>query len=155
MLIGGCNQTDGDATAQATSNPDTTDSETEPETSTPTAETNPMKVHYLEIVTPESESLCEQYAQLHGVTFSEPVANLGGARTAELEGGGMVGIRAPMHDAEKSVVRPYVLVEDIKATVESAAGAGAEVAVPPMEIPEHGMCAIVFHGGIECGFWQI
>ena len=45
-------------------------------------------------------------------------------------------------------------VDDIKAAVESAAESGAEVAMPPMEIPEYGMFAIVIHGGIECGFWQ-
>ena len=114
-----------------------------------------MKVHYLEIVTPEVDALCVQYSALHDITFSEPDANLGGARTAKLSGGGLLGIRGPMHDKETPVVRPYVLVDDIKASVESAAKAGAQIAVPPMEIPTHGTCAIVIHGGIECGLWQV
>ena len=36
----------------------------------------------------------------------------------------------------------------------AAAEAGAEIAMPPMEIPGQGMFAIVIHGGIDCGFWQ-
>lgn len=114
-----------------------------------------MKVQYLEIVTPEVDALCRQYSTIYDITFSEPDANLGGARTAKLDGGGMIGIRGPLRDTETPVVRPYVLVDDIKAAVESAAEAGAEIAMPPMEIPEQGMFAIVIHGGIECGFWQL
>ncbi|MEM9805121.1 MAG: hydroxylase [Cyanobacteria bacterium P01_D01_bin.56] len=114
-----------------------------------------MKVHYLEIVTPEVDALCSQYSTVHDITFSEPDANLGGARTAKLNGGGLLGIRGPMRDTEIPVVRPYVLVDDIEASVESAVQAGAEIALPPMEIPQHGTCAIVIHGGIECGFWQV
>ncbi len=114
-----------------------------------------MKVHYLEIVTPEVDALCGQYSAVHGITFSEPDASLGGARTAKLAGGGMIGIRGPLRDTEAPVVRPYMLVDDIKAAVEAAAGAGAKIAMPPMEIPGHGMFAIVIHGGIDCGFWQV
>lgn len=114
-----------------------------------------MKVHYLEIVTPERDALCDQYAAAHGISFGEPDANLGGARTAELAGGGLIGIRGPLRDTETPVVRPYLLVDDIEASVASASAAGATVALPPMEIPEHGKCAIVIQGGIECGFWQV
>ena len=114
-----------------------------------------MKVHYLEIVTPEVDALCDQYSKTNGVTFSQPDANLGGARTAKLDGGGLLGIRGPLRDSETPVVRPYVLVDDIKASVKAAAEAGAKIALPPMEIPEHGTCAIVIHGGIECGLWQV
>ena len=114
-----------------------------------------MKVHYLEIVTPEVEALVVQYTDVHGVTFSEPITSLGGARTAELGDGALIGIRGPMHDAENPVVRPYVLVDDIEAAVDAAAAAGAQVALPPMALPGYGTCAIVLHGGIECGLWQI
>ena len=113
-----------------------------------------MKIRYLEIVTPEADALCRQYSAIYGIHFSEPDASLGGARTAKLDGGGLVGIRGPLRDTETPVVRPYVLVDDIKAAVESAAEAGAEIAMPPTEIPKHGAFAVVIHGGIECGFWQ-
>ncbi len=46
-----------------------------------------MKIQYLEIVTPEVDALCRQYSTIHGITFSEPDANFGGARTAKLDGG--------------------------------------------------------------------
>ena len=114
----------------------------------------PIKIQYREIVTPEVDALCLQYSTIYDIAFSEPDANFGGARTAKLDGGGLIGIRGPLRDKETPVVRPYVLVDDIKAAVASAAEAGAEIAMPPMEIPEHGMFAIVINGGIECGFWQ-
>ena len=113
-----------------------------------------MRVHYLEIVTKEVDATCKLYSGVHGVTFGDTDQSLGGARTAELAVGGMLGIRAPMHDGENSVTRAYILVEDIEAAVAAAKDSGAEIAVPPMEIPGHGTCAIYFQGGIEAGLWQ-
>jgi predicted enzyme related to lactoylglutathione lyase len=114
-----------------------------------------MKIHYVEIVTKDVDAACALYSQAYGVTFGKPDKNLGGARTVKLAEGGMLGVRAPMRPDEKPVVRPYVLVKDIKAAVAAAEKAGAEVAVPPMEIPGHGTCAIFLHGGIESGLWQL
>lgn len=152
-LIAGCNQSDTNQSQQAKSN-DELNRETRE--SNPPATGESMKVQYLEIVTPEVDALCGQYSTVHGITFSEPDANLGGARTAKLDGGGLIGIRGPLRETEVPVVRPYMLVDDIKAAVESAADAGAEIAIPPMEIPGgHGTFAIVIHGGIECGLWQV
>lgn len=114
-----------------------------------------MQVHYLEIVTPEVDATCATLAQLHGVTFSEDDPGLGNARTAALAGGGMIGVRAPMHEAEEPVVRPYLLVEDIEEAAAAAARAGAMMAHPPMEIPGHGTFAIYIIGGIHHGLWQL
>ena len=114
-----------------------------------------MKIQYLEIVTPEVDGTCDAYSRLHHVEFGKNDLSLGGARTAKLANGGMLGIRAPLRDTEKPIVRHYVLVEDIHAAVDVAAKSGAEVAVPPMELPGHGTCAIVIQGGIESGFWQL
>jgi predicted enzyme related to lactoylglutathione lyase len=118
-------------------------------------EGNAMKIYYLEIVTTDVGAACTLYSQMHGVTFGEADQKLGGARTANLAGGGMLGIRAPLRDTEKPVVRPYVLVEDIKASVAAAAESGAEIAIPPTEIAGHGQFAIVIQGGIESGLWQL
>ncbi len=150
-LLAGCKQSSTDP-----SNKTESDNELnpEPQEPNPSAAVEAMKIQYLEIVTPEVDGLCGQYSAIYDITFSEPDANFGGARTAKLDGGGLIGIRGPLRDTENPVVRPYVLVDDIKAAVESAAAAGAEIAMPPMEIPEHGMFAVVIHGGIECGFWQ-
>ncbi|MFK7817723.1 MAG: VOC family protein [Planctomycetaceae bacterium] len=114
-----------------------------------------MKIQYLEIVTPEADALCSQYSALHEITFGEPDAGLGGARTAKLSDGGLLGIRSPMRGDETPIVRPYILVEDIKASVSTAEKSGAKVALPPMDLPGHGTCAIVIQGGIECGLWQV
>ena len=114
-----------------------------------------MQVHYLEIVTPDVDATCGALEKLHGVSFSAPEAELGNARTAELAGGGLIGVRAPMHEMEEPVVRPYVLVDDIKAAAEAAEAAGGEIAHPPMEIPGHGKFAIYIQGGIHHGLWEL
>lgn len=114
-----------------------------------------MRVHYLEIVTTNADAACEVYAGIHGVTFGDADPRLGGARTAKMSDGAIMGIRAPMHDGEKPVTRAYILVDDIEASVAAAKHSGAEIAVPPMEIPGHGKCAIYIQGGIEAGLWQL
>jgi len=114
-----------------------------------------MQIHYLEIVTKDVDAVCATYAELHGVTFSSGDAGLGNARTAALPEGGMLGVRAPMHDAEEPVVRPYLLVDDIEAAAAAAVKAGAEIAHPPMEIPGHGKFAIYIQGAIHHGLWQL
>ena len=114
-----------------------------------------MQIQYLEIVTPDVDAVCKTYSAMYGVTFNDADQNLGGARTAKLAGGGVLGVRPPMRDTENPVVRPYVLVDNIQASVDTAAEAGAQVALPPMEIPGHGTCAIVIQGGIESGLWQL
>lgn len=63
-----------------------------------------------------------------------------------------------LHDAnmgeEQPVVRPYFLVDDIQAVVKAAEAAGAEVLMPPTEIPNRGTFAIYYLGKIEHGLWQ-
>lgn len=114
-----------------------------------------MQVHYLEMVTPDVDGVCGAYSQLHGVSFGDPEPGLGNARIAALAGGGTLGVRAPMHDAEEPVVRPYYLVVDVEAAVKVAADAGAEIAHPPLEIPGHGTFAIYIQGGVHHGLWQV
>jgi len=114
-----------------------------------------MQIHYLEIVTREVNAVCAAYAAANGVQFGGPDASLGNARTATLPGGGLVGVRAPMHETEEPVVRPYWLVDDIEAAVAAVVAAGGEVAHPPMEIPSHGTFAIYIQGGVHHGLWQL
>lgn len=121
----------------------------------PSEEEAAMRVQYLEIVTPDVEATCDSLEEMHGVTFGEPDPGLGHARTAALEGGGRIGVRAPLREDEEPVVRPYVLVNDIETAVKAAEAAGGQVAVPPTEIPGHGTFAIYFQGGIQHGLWQL
>ena len=114
-----------------------------------------MKIHYLEIVTPDVDASVASYSKIHGVSFDVAEENLGGARTAKLENGETLGIRAPMRDTETPVVRPYFLVHDIVKAVAAAAESGAEIAMPSTEIPGRGKFAILIHGGIESGLWQV
>lgn len=115
----------------------------------------PMKIHYLEIVTPDVDAACTLYSTMHGVTFGDADPNLGGARTAKLDDGGTLGIRAPLRETETPVVRPYVLVDDIDTAVSAASASGAEIAMTPTEIEGYGQFAIVIEGGIESGLWKV
>ncbi|GEA12936.1 hydroxylase [Alteromonas sp. KUL49] len=117
--------------------------------------TDAITIHYLEIVTPEAEQVCASYSDALMCEFSAPEPALGNARIAKLNSGGMLGIRLPMHDAEDPVSRPYYLVEDIEKAVTVASQSGAEVIVPPMDIPGFGKCSIVTYGNIQSGFWQV
>lgn len=113
-----------------------------------------MLIQYLEVVTADVDATCSALEKVHGVSFGEPEAALGNARTAPLKGGGRVGVRAPMREDEEPVVRPYVLVDDIEAAVKAAEAAGGEFAMYATEAP--GLCkfAIYFQGGIQYGLWE-
>lgn len=114
-----------------------------------------MRVQYLEIVSADPQATCSVLSASLGAQFGEPVAALGNARTAPSPGGGMVGVRAPMHPSEQPVVRPYWLVDDINDALSNAVAAGAQVAHPPMEIPGLGSFAIFIQGGTQQGLWQV
>lgn len=114
-----------------------------------------MQVHYLEIVTPEVDAACATLENLHDMSFGERVAELGDARMASLPDGSTIGVRAPMHEAEAPVVRPYRLVEDAAVAAAAAEAGGAEILHPPMLIPGHGTFAIYLQGGVQFGLWQL
>lgn len=120
----------------------------------PSRETDLMQAYYLEVVTPDVDAVCGAYAAAYGVEFGDPEPALGNARTAPLSGGGFVGVRAPLRASEQPVVRAYWLVPDIDSAVAAAVKAGAQLALPPMDIPGHGKCAIYILGGVEHGIWQ-
>jgi len=114
-----------------------------------------LQVHYLEVVTPDVTKVCSSYTQTLGVSFSDPISELGNARTAALSNGGTIGVRAPMHEAEAPVTRTYYLVADIEKAVEEGRNTGAKIAVPVMDIRGRGKCAILMYGAIQSGFWQV
>lgn len=114
-----------------------------------------MRIHYLEIVAKDVDAVCSAYAATGNLQFGEPKAELGSARTAKVEEGYVVGVRAPMHEAEEPVIRPYWRVDDIESAVAAAVEAGGEVAHPPMEIPGRGIFAIYILGGVHHGLWQL
>ena len=116
-------------------------------------ETRP--IHYTEVVTPDPAAVIDHYTKVCGWNFSPETPELGMARVVGFPDGSSFGVRAPMHEQEKSVTRTYVRVDDIEGAVERAAASGAEVALPPMEIPGRGQVAIYFIGGIEQGLWQV
>jgi predicted enzyme related to lactoylglutathione lyase len=112
-------------------------------------------VHYLEIVTADVRTTSDFYAEAYGWRFEPEAPELGNAMVATLPDGSMCGIRAPMHDDEKPIVRTYLRVADIDTAVQRAAELGATIALESMEIPGRGKIAIYFLGGIQQGIWQI
>lgn len=113
-----------------------------------------MNLHYLEIITRDVDGVCSAYGEALGVKFGDPDERLGHARTADLPGGGLVGVRSPLRESEEPVVRPYWLVDDIAAAVADVETAGGAIALPPMEIPDRGTIAIYQLGGNDHGLWQ-
>ncbi len=114
-----------------------------------------MKIHYLEIVASDAQAVCAAYEAAQGIKFGSADPMLGGARTAALPDGSSVGVRGPLRDTERPVVRPYWLVDDIEAALEAATKQGAFVAHPPMEIPGKGTFAIFIQGDVDHGLWQL
>ena len=114
-----------------------------------------MKVHYLEIVALDVDGVSAAYEAALGITFGPADPLLGGARTSPLPDGGSVGVRGPLRDTEKPVVRPYWLVDDIDAALGAATTQGAFVAHSPLEIPGKGTFAIYIQGGVDHGLWQL
>jgi len=112
-------------------------------------------VYYMEIVTPDVESACHLYGKAYGWRFEAMGPELGNSFVATLPGDVLCGIRAPMHEQEKPIVRTYLRVADIVTAVQEAEQLGAQIILDSMEIPEHGTIAIYLHGGIEQGLWQV
>lgn len=113
-----------------------------------------MQVSYLEIVSKDVDGVCAAYKAMSGVEFSDPVAALGNARTAAMPNGTLLGVRAPMRDTEAPVVRPYWLVNDIKAAVAAVIDAGGQLAMAPTKAPGYCTFAIYVQGGNDHGLWQ-
>lgn len=113
-----------------------------------------MHVHYLEIVCEDVAAQCTVLEQVHGLSFGEPVADLGGARVAKSADGSMIGVRAPLAAHEKPIVRTYWAVDDIESTVKKAKSAGAVIAYPPTKQGDTGTWAIYISGDIQIGLWQ-
>jgi predicted enzyme related to lactoylglutathione lyase len=112
-------------------------------------------VHYLEIVTSDVDAACRLYGTAYGWNFRATGPELGGSFLATLHGGSLCGIRAPLHELEKPIVRSYIRVTDIESAVREAERLGAQIALERMELPGYGTIAIYLHGGIEQGLWQL
>jgi len=114
-----------------------------------------LDIYYLEIVTPDVDRHIAMYARAQGLSFGPPVPELGNARIAGSPSGGRIGIRAPMHAGEAPATRPYYRTESLPETVAALEALGAEIAVPPMEIPGQGAIAVYFLDGLQHGLWQV
>ncbi len=113
-----------------------------------------MKPHYIEIVSASVDKQRASLEQVHGLSFGDEVADLGGARLAETSDGMLVGIRAPMAEHEQPIVRTYIAVDDINEAVRAAEAAGGMIAYPPTQQGETGTWAIYILDDIQYGLWQ-
>lgn len=113
-----------------------------------------MRIHYLEIVCRDVSAQCAALERIHGVSFGQPLADLGQARVAEASNGILVGVRAPLAEHEQPISRTYLEVEDIAGAVREFEAAGAVVAYPPTQQGDTGIWAIYFLGDVQVGLWQ-
>jgi predicted enzyme related to lactoylglutathione lyase len=111
-------------------------------------------VYYLEIVTTDVEAVTKFHADAYGWRFTPATPELGNARVATLPSGSMCGVRAPMSEQEKPIVRTYLRVKDVEVAARRAAQLGATIALEPTDISGRGRIAIYFLGGVEQGIWQ-
>jgi predicted enzyme related to lactoylglutathione lyase len=112
------------------------------------------RAHYVEIVCPDVAAQCAVLEQVHGLSFGEPVADLGNARVAESPDGSLIGVRAPLAEHEQPIVRTYLEVEDIADAARKAEAAGAIIAYPPTRQGDTGTWAIYIMDDIQIGLWQ-
>ncbi|GAB4335229.1 MAG: hypothetical protein Kow0037_14850 [Calditrichia bacterium] len=112
------------------------------------------RVHYLEIVSQDVDKTCQTLEKVLDISFGAEVVDLGMARVAEMPGGTLLGVRAPLAGHEQPIVRTYIQVEDIHKALETAEKAGAEIAYPPTRQGETGVWAIYIQDGIQYGLWQ-
>lgn len=110
---------------------------------------------YLEHVTPDVERTRAMLEAAHGWRFGAPDDALGGARVATLPGGARCGVRAPMDESEAPITRAYLRVRDVAAAAGAMEKEGGLVALPPVAVGPHGTIAIVIHGGVQHGLWQL
>ena len=113
-----------------------------------------MRVHYVEIVTPDVAAQCAALERVHGLSFGSAVADLGQARVAEAPDGSLIGVRAPLAEHEQPIVRTYLEIDDIAKAVEEAEAAGALIAYPPTRQGDTGTWAIYILGEVQIGLWQ-
>lgn len=112
-------------------------------------------IYYFEVVTGDVAKACNLYEKAYGWKFEATGPELGNSFLARLADGSLCGIRAPMHAAEKPIVRTYIRVGDVEGAAKRAEALGATIALPPTQIPGYGTIAIYLHGGIEQGLWQL
>jgi len=113
-----------------------------------------MRIHYVEIVCRDVTAQCAALERVHGLSFGPAVADLGQARVAEAPDGSLIGVRAPLAEHERPIIRTYLEVEDIGAAVKEAEAAGAVVAYPPTRQGDTGTWAIYSLGDVQLGLWQ-
>jgi len=111
-------------------------------------------IYYLEIVSRDADRLVPLYERSYGFKFAKPDADLGNARVAARQDGTLVGIRKPLAEDEKPVMRSYLVVDDVQKAVDGALASGASEAYPPTTLGAWGKFAIVIQGDVQHGFWQ-
>ena len=112
-------------------------------------------MQYLEIVSDDADRLTELYERVHGLSFGAPDPDLGQARIATQADGALVGIRRPLASHEQPIVRVYIAVPDIHEAVKQAEAVGAMLAYAPTRQGQRGTFAILIHGGVQHGLWQL
>lgn len=102
-------------------------------------------INWLDLTTPDVADSVHFYRDLFGWTIKKVTTEMGDYYVGEVDGFETAGMMEQDPDAQgmPSTWTTFIYVEDIDATVASAAGAGGRVATPPFAIPGDAMVAVL------------
>lgn len=112
---------------------------------------------WIELTTDNTEAAKGFYAELFGWRYDELPMDIGGVYSMfqPAAGGPGGGIMAKPMPEVPTAWMPYVLTEDLEASVKRAEELGGAVRVPPTPVTEHGAFAVIADpsGGV-IGLWR-
>jgi len=110
---------------------------------------------WVDLASPDIAASSAFYGGLFGWDTPPGPPEMGGYVVATVDGKPVAGIGPKMDPNMPTVWTTYVNVDDADATAAAASGAGGQVLVAPMDIPEAGRMAIVADPtGAVIGIWQ-
>ena len=114
---------------------------------------------WVDLAAPDQEAAKNFYSAIFGWTANDMIMPQGGGTYSMMRKNGQnVGAIMQMPPGHESVPphwNSYISVENVDSTLNKAASLGANVAMPPMDVPEAGrMAAVQDPSGATVFFWQ-
>ena len=113
---------------------------------------------WVDYASQDQEASKKFYSAIFGWTSNDMTMQQGGVYSMMQKNGQNVGAimaMPPGHDAVPAHWNSYIAVENVDATLNKAASLGANVAMPPMDVPQAGrMAAVQDPTGASVFFWQ-
>jgi predicted enzyme related to lactoylglutathione lyase len=110
---------------------------------------------WIDLATSDIDRSCDFYNELFGWTAQSAGPDYGGYVTFAKDGKGVAGAMANNGQMGPDGWSVYLVSESAKTTVDDAAGNGGQILLPPMDVMDLGVMAIVADpGGGAIGIWQ-